>query len=229
MYHWNIQYNLRPEFQGFDFEVDVRSSTELRNKQMQVNNLEKLSIEAGQNPLMADWINTDKLTEARLAMMRLPDVGIVRTPQEYAQVQEQKAQQPQPPDPNMVKLEIERGRLEMEAKRLELETQKLQLEATIRDQQFQLEMQTRQEQNQARREDAQARIIQANLEKESKMLELAMRDETARAKILADLEKFNMQAETDKFLEGMRINDRAQDRLMAAQEMKLKAATGSGI
>lgn len=229
MYHWNIQYNLRPEFQGFDFEVDVRSSTELRNKQMQVNNLEKLSIEAGQNPLMADWINTDKLTEARLAMMRLPDIGLVRTPQEYAQVQEQKAQQPQPPDPNMVKLEIERGRLEMEAKRLELETQKLQLEATIRNQQFQLEMQTRQEQNQARREDAQSRIIQANLEKESKMLELAMRDETARAKILADLEKFNMQAETDKFLEGMRINDRAQDRLMAAQEMKLKAATGSGI
>ena len=90
-------------------------------------------------------------------------------------------------------------------------------------------MQTRQEQNQARREDAQARIIQANLERETKMLELAMRDETVRAKIMADLEKWNMQAETDKFLKGMDLNDKAQDRLMAAQEMRLKAATGSGI
>ena len=229
MYHWNIQYNLRPEFVGFDFEVDVRSSTELRNKQMQVNNLEKLSIEAGQNPMLGDWVNQEKLTEARLAMMRLPNVGIVRTPEEYAQLQAEKAQQPQPPDPNQVKLEIEQGRLEMESRRLELETQKLQLEASIKNQQFQLEMQTRQEQNQARREDAQARIIQANLERETKMLELAMRDETVRAKIMADLEKWNMQAETDKFLKGMDLNDKAQDRLMAAQEMRLKAATGSGI
>jgi hypothetical protein len=56
-----------------------------------------------------------------------------------------------------------------------------------------------------------------------------MRDETVRAKIMAELEKWNMQAETDKFLKGMDLNDKAQDRLMAAQEMRLKAATGSGI
>lgn len=229
MYHWNIQYNLKPEYATFDFEVDVRSSTELRNKQMQINNIEKLLVMASQNPEVADRVDMGAAVTAQLSMMRLPNVGIVRTPEQYRQLMEQKAQQEPPPDPNLIKLEIERGRLDMEAKRLELETQKLQLEATIRAQQFEMEMQTRQEQNQARREDAQARIIQANLEKEAKMLELAMRDEQSRAKILADLEKFNMQAETDKFLEGMRINDRAQDRLMAAQEMKLKAATGSGI
>ena len=229
MYHWNIQYNLKPEFQGFDFEVDVRSSTELRNKQMQVNNLEKLIVQTSQNPVLADWVNVEKAVEAQLSMMRLPNIGIVRTPEEYAQLQEQKAQQPQPPNPEETKLQIESNRVQMEQQRLELEYKKLELEASLKAQQFQLEMQTRQEQNQARREDAQARIIQANLERETKMLELAMRDEAVRAKIMADLEKWNMQAETDKFLEGMRINDRAQDRLMAAQEMRLKAATGSGI
>jgi hypothetical protein len=229
MYHWNIQYNLRPEFQGFDFEVDVRSSTELRNKQMQVNNLEKLSIEAGQNPLMADWINTDKLTEARLAMMRLPDVGIVRTPQEYAQVQEQKAQQPQPPDPNMVKLEIENNRVQMERERLAFEREKFQFESTKQAEQLRLEELVQLEQIEARKFDAQARVTQAQLELQAKMAELAMRDEHKRAEIYADMQKSQATINADKFLEGMRQNAQAQDRLLAVEEMKLKAATGSGI
>jgi len=229
MYHWNIQYNLKPEYAEFDFEVDVRSSTELRNKQMQVNNLEKLSVEAAQNPDMQDYINQDALLRARLSMMRLPEVGIVRSPEEVQQIQEQRAQEPQPPDPNMVKLQIEQGRVEMEQKRLEQEDRKLDMEHQIRAQQFEVEWQTRQEQVQARREDAQARIIQAEIEREIELLRLAQRDEETRAKIMAQLEINNMRDETSKFLEGMKMNDRAQDRLMASREMAFKAQHGSGI
>ena len=229
MYHWNILYDLDPDIAQFDFEIDVRSSTELRNKQMQVNNIEKLIAQATQNPQLADWINLDNAVQTSLSMQRLPDTGIVRTPEEYAALQEQKAQQPQPPDPNMVKLEIERGRLEMEQRRLELEAQKLEMEANLKAQQFEIEWQTRQEQNQARREDAQARIIQAEIDREIEMLRLAQRDEESRAKIMASLQARNMQDETAKFLEGMRMNDRAQQRLMQEREMLLKEKTGTGI
>jgi hypothetical protein len=229
MYHWNIQYNLRPEFVGFDFEVDVRSSTELRNKQMQVNNLEKLSIEAGQNPMLGDWVNQEKLTEARLAMMRLPNVGIVRTPEEYAQIQEQKAQQEQPPDPNMVKLEIENSRVQMEMQRLAFEREKFQFESTKQLEQLRLEEMVQLEQIEARKFDAQARVTQAQLEYDRALAELAMRDEHHQMDIYADLQKSQATINANKFLEGMRQNAQAQDRMLTVQEMRLKAATGSGI
>lgn len=228
MYHWVLQYDPTPDVFG-DFEVDVKSSTELRANQMTANNLEKLSVEAGQNQMLAEMLNMDQLVRARLTNYKVPNNGIVKSEEQVQQEQQAKAQQPPPPDPNMVKLQIEQGRLEMEAKRLELEDRKLQFQMEQEMQKFQMEQQTRQEQIQARREDYQARIIQANIEKEIEMLRLAQRDTEVRTKIMADLEKNNMNLETQKFLKGMEINDNAQDRLIAQRELLVKEQTGSGI
>jgi hypothetical protein len=228
MYHWVLQYDPTPDVFG-DFEVDVKSSTELRANQMTANNLEKLSVEAGQNQMLAEMLNMDQLTRARLTNYKVPNNGIVKSEEQVQQEQQAKAQQPPPPDPNMVKLQIEQGRLDMESKRLELEDRKLQFQMEQEMQKFQMEQQTRQEQIQARREDYQARIIQANIEKEIEMLRLAQRDTEVRTKIMADLEKNNMNLETQKFLKGMEINDNAQDRLIAQRELLVKEQTGSGI
>ena len=73
MYHWNMQYNPREDIKG-DFEVDVRSATQYRKNQLQARELEKLSVEMGQNPMVASVINPKELQRARLSLMHLPSV-----------------------------------------------------------------------------------------------------------------------------------------------------------
>lgn len=229
MYHWNIQYNLRPEYANFDFEVDVRSSTELRNKQLQIANLEKLSVEAAQNQELQDHISTDNLTRARIAMMRLPEMGIIRSPEEVDQIRQERAQQPQPPDPNMVKLQVEQSRVEMERERLAFEREKFQFESTKQLEQLRLEEMVQLEQIEARKIDAQSRVLQVQTEERIAMLQLAARSEADRAKIMATLEKENMVDQRERFLAGIELSDRAQDRMIAEKEMDLKKQTGSGV
>jgi hypothetical protein len=229
MYHWNIQYNLRPEFANFDFEVDVRSSTELRNKQIQIANLEKLSVEAAQNPELADHVDQSSMTRARLTMMRLPEMGIIRTPEQVEQIRQERAQQPQPPDPNQVKLEIERSRVEMERERLAFEREKFQFESTKQLQQLRLEEMVNLEQIEARKFDAQSRVLQVQTEREIAVLQLAARSEADRAKVIAQLEKQNMADETERFLAGISAAEGASERALMREEMQLKAKTGSGV
>ena len=229
LYHWNIQYNLRPEYANFDFEVDVRSSTELRNKQIQIANLEKLSVESAQNPELADHIDQNSLTRARITMMRLPEMGIIRTPDQVEQIRQERAQQEQPPDPNQVKLEIERSRVQMEMERLAFEREKFQFESTKQLQQLRLEEMVNLEQIEARKFDAQSRVIQVQTEREIEMLRLAQRSEADRAKVMAMIEKENMTNETQRFLAGIQAADKASDRALSREEMALKAQTGSGI
>lgn len=229
MYHWNIQYNLRPEYANFDFEVDVRSSTELRNKQIQIANLEKLSVEAAQNPELADHVDQNSLTRARITMMRLPEMGIIRTPEQVEQIKQERAQQEQPPDPNTVKLQIEQSRVEMERERLAFEREKFQFESTKQLQQLRLEEMVNLEQIEARKFDAQSRVLQAQTEREIAMLNLAARSEADRAKVMAQLEKQNMADETERFLAGIQAAEGASERALMREEMQLKARTGSGV
>lgn len=229
MYHWNIQYNLRPEFANFDFEVDVRSSTELRNKQIQLANIEKLSVEAAQNPELADHVDQSSMTRARLTMMRLPEMGIIRTPEQVEQIRQERAQQPQPPDPNMVKLQVEQSRVEMERERLAFEREKFQFESTKQLQQLRLEEMVQLEQIEARKFDAQSRVLQVQTEREIAMLQLAARSEADRAKVIAQLEKQNMVDETNRFLAGIQAAEGASERALMREEMQLKAKTGSGV
>lgn len=228
MFHWNLQYNPSPDIIG-DFEVDVRSSTEIRSNQIATNNLEKLSVEAAQNPMLADMLDMAQLTRTRLSNLKIPNVGIVKTEEQIQQEQEAKAQQPPPPDPNMIKLEIERNRVKMERERLAFEREKFQFETTKQAKQVEFEEFVNMQQVQARREDAQSRILQAQTEREIEMLRLAQRSEEHREKIMAQLQLSNMTAETAKFLKGIDINNAAQDRLIKEREMMLKQQTGSGI
>lgn len=229
MYHWNILYDLDPEIVEFDFEVDVRSSTELRNKQMQANNLEKLSVEAAQNPELAKWIDMSALTQTRLTMNRLPDTGIVKSPEQVAQEQEALAQQPQPPDPNMVKLMTEQARAEMERERLTFEREKFQFESTKQLQQLKLEEFVQLQQLEAREKDAQARVMAAQLDYNAKLAELAARSEQHREKLVAMMEAASLNLEAKKFVEGMRIQDKTQDRATKMLEMDLRRETGQGV
>jgi hypothetical protein len=162
-------------------------------------------------------------------MMRLPEMGIIRTPEQVEQIRQERAQQPQPPDPNQVKLEIERSRVEMERERLAFEREKFQFESTKQLQQLRLEEMVQLEQIEARKIDAQSRVIQVQKEERIAMLQLAARSEADRAKILAQLEKQNTDKETERFLAGVQAAEGAAERALMREEMQLKAQTGSGV
>lgn len=226
-YHFNMQYNPKPEILG-DFEVDVSSSTEYRQRQLQIRDIEKLSVESAQNPELGQVINQKELQRVRLSMMHLPSKMIVKSD---AQLQEEKAAadaNPQP-DPMMIELEIKKQEADTNAAKVQIEAQKIQFEMTLNQQREVMQHDERMSANEARMREAQARVLEAQTNREIEMIKLAQKDEVERARIMAELDKSNMQVETQKFLKGIEAQQRAVDQAQTAEELKMKRETGSGI
>jgi hypothetical protein len=234
MYHYNMQFNPKPEILG-DFEVDVRSSTNLRQQQMAARDMEKISVEAGQNPEMAKILNMQNLTKARISSMHIPNVGIIKSD---AQIQEeaQAAAENPPPDYEMMKLEIMREELEvrkMEAQgkmqQMQIEAQKIQFEMGANQQREMWQHDERMQANAVRMQEAQARVIEAQTNREIEMIQLAQTDEANRQKIMADLQKNNTKVEADLFMAGQDLQIKAADQQLVREELKVKQKQGSGI
>lgn len=226
-YHYNMQYNPKPEILG-DFEVDVRSSTEYRNKQLVIRDVEKLSVESAQNPELAQVLNQKELQRVRLSMMHLPSKLIIKSDEQLQQEQEAAAANPQP-DPAMIELEIKKQEADTNAAKVQLEMRKMRFEMTLNQQREVMQHDERMSANEARMREAQARVLEAQLNREIEMLKLAQKDEVERARIMADLDKNNAQVETQKFLKGIEAQQRAVDQAQTAEELKMKRETGSGI
>lgn len=226
-YHWIMQYRPRPEIIG-DFEVDVRTSTELRSKQLAMRELEKLSVEAAQNPAIAEIINQPALQKARIAMMHINSASIIKSDEQIAEEQAQAAANPQP-DPAMIKLEIDKQNADTNSQKIQLEFQRLQFEQTLEQQREVMQHQERMAANDARMREAEARVLEAQLVRETEMIKLAQSDEVARARIMADLERTSMQLETQKFLKGIEAQQRATDQQQTQEELRIKVNQGTGI
>jgi hypothetical protein len=227
LYAWNMQYNPDPMIKG-NFEIDVKSSSDYRNKQLYIRDMEKLSLEASQNPQTGKYVNLDELLVARLSMMHLPSSRIIRTPEEVAAYEQQMAQA-QGPNPELVKLQLEERRLALEEKRAALEELKLEFEFNQAQQREAWEFQERQANTYARVAEAEAQVVASQNEKDVAMLNLAAKDEQFRAKLGTDLEIARMREETKAFLSGQQDNRKQIDQLLTAREQKLKRETGSGI
>jgi hypothetical protein len=209
-YHYNMQFVRKPETLG-DFEVDVRSSQDLRQNQLQVRDMEKLSVETGQNPEVAKVIKIANLTKARLAMMHIPkNMGIVKTDAELLAEEQAAAENPKP-DPMMLELQLKQQELELKGKEIEqknmmmqLEFQKMQFEMTANQQREAWEHEERMTANVMRGQEAQARVLEAQLIRETEMYKLAAKEGMDHASILADIEKTNKQEEVKLFLGGQK-------------------------
>lgn len=238
MYHYNMQFNPKPEIIG-DYEVDVRSSTEFRRNQMVARDLEKLSVEAGQNPEVAKCVNMQNLAKARILNMRLPNMGIIKTDAQL-QAEEKAAAENPPPDPVMIELQIRQQ--EVQAKMLEAETRaqeiqlksaQLQFEYSANQQREQWEHDERMTANAMRGQEANARVIEAQLLYQMEMAKLAQKDGVDQAKIMAELEKVSIADQTQKFLAGVKaqtdFHKTQTEAALAKEEFALKKKMGSGI
>lgn len=234
MYHYNMQYVRKPETLG-DFEIDVRSAHDLRQNQMQVRDMEKLSVEAGQDPEVGKIVNRPNLIKARLSMMHIPNLGIIKTDAQIAEEEAAAAENP-PPDPVMIELQLKQEELgvrkmeaETKAQMLQLEFQKLQFEAGLNQQREAWEHEERMAANVMRGQEAQARVIEAQTMREIELIKLAAADEGNRAKIMADLEKHNTTTQAQLFMAGQKTQSEFAKLELTKQELVEKRRTGSGI
>lgn len=224
-YAWNMQYNPKEEIKG-SFIVDVKSSSEYKNKQMYIRDLERLQMETSQNPAMAMVVNTDELVKARLALMHLPANKIIRTDEEIAAAQQAAQQQP---DPNMMKMQVEMEKLAVEKQRLALEQAKAQFEAKHQVMLAQMDQEEKMGANQARLAEANASVLKARLDMQVELLKLAQKDEQFKTQLSNDASLAELAEQTKVYLAGMQEARKLQENQLYDKELNIKKEMGSGI
>jgi hypothetical protein len=214
-----MQHNKDPSIKGA-YSVDVRTSTQYKNKQLHLRDLEKLSVEAAQNPEMAKWINMGELQRVRLEMMTIPTRTVMKTEEQMAADEEAAKNQPPP---------TEVMDLQLKARKLALEEAQLAFEAKQQQQREIMEHEEKMTANQARLVEAQARVAVSQNEKETEIIKLAARSEETAAKLVSN-EKMNRENnQTTAFGIAIAETRKRQENELYAEELKLKAATGSGV
>lgn len=226
MYDWEMQYNPKEEIKG-DYEIDVRTSTSYLRGQIEQQKLETLSQEIAQGSPVAKYINMDDLQMARLAGMKLPYRGIVKSPQQVA-ADEAKAPPP-PPDPNLIKAQAEMQKVQLDAQRLEFEKQKHDSDQAMAQQQAQMEYDAQIRTDAVREREAQASAIKAQFDYMAAMAALASKDEQNRQSIVADLMKSKGELQLQSFLGGQEAAARAKDQELKSRELDLKTKGKTGV
>lgn len=225
MYAWNMQYSLKPEIKG-NFSVDVRSSTEYKNKQMHLRDVERLSVEATQNPQLGMLLNLDALQRVRLTMMNIPYKDIVRSPEEVAQIQEQAASQP---NPEMIEMQLKQQEVEQKSQELQLKQAQLQFEMQQQQQREAWEHEQKMAANYARTVEAQAMVVRSQNEKETQLIQLAARQQEGSEKNAIMQQIAAMNNETKVFLKSLEETRKMRETMLTQEELEIKKNTGSGI
>lgn len=226
MVDWNMQYNPDPQIKG-DYEVDIRGPSDMRNRQMYLQDLEKLSVEVSSNPDTAGlYINPDKVFQARLASMRINPKEFVRTPEEIEQIKQEKANQP---NPEMEKINLEKQKLEIETQKLQLEMQKLQMEMENNQLLAQWKHEEAMQAAQARMYEAQAQVLSKASEERIEFARLAQQDKEHAADAMLKINEIQINDNREKFLAGIDASLEVRKIKNTEKELTLAKNTGEGI
>lgn len=225
MYEWNMSYNDNPQIKG-DYEVDVTTPTSMIRKNIELQNLEKLSVELGQNPALAAEIRPDVLMRARLSGMMLPADNFLKTPEEKQQEAEAAAQQP---DPAMLDLQIKQAQVQVQQEKIALERERLNWESTRGQQRDILEHQERMAGTEARMQENQLQFMGKQLEKETELIKMAQSQEIAMAKLESQFGIATMNDETKKVLASMDLDIKQRSQRAKELELAYAAKMGKGV
>lgn len=227
MYDWNMQYHPDDSVKG-DFEVDVTTPIKNVKSQQEKIDMERLLMQANQDPDVGSWVKKEALVRWYLAGMSLPSEEFIRSPVErQAHIEEQEANQG--PDPASVRAEAEMMNAQTKQREVELAGERLEFEKQQGHAQAQMEYMRYMENQQTRIQEAEARLLAEQLKRETKMIELAIRSETERARVLAELEKNNLNKQVELFRAGQDAELKRQKISQTEREMELKRQFGTGI
>lgn len=224
-YAWNMQYNPKQEIKG-NYVIDVKSSSEYKNKQMYVRDLERLSMEVAQNPETAISINVDELTRARLAVMHLPSNRIVKSKEEVEAARKAAASQP---TPEQIDMQLKMAEAQREDRKLALQEAQLKFELGQQQQREMWEHEEKMSANFARVKEAEASVIKARSEVEVELYQAAQKNEQFMAKLANDKELAALGVHADVFLNSMNQNSKRVDQLLTQEELDIKRQKGTGI
>lgn len=127
MYDWEMQYNPKDEIKG-SYQIDVRTVTAYLRDVMDNRTLSELSQEISQQSPIGEWVNLDELMQIRLSRSKLPSTTLIKSPAQVAQERQQKSQQPQQQDPNVLKAQAMMQANQIDAQKLQLAQQQMQLD-----------------------------------------------------------------------------------------------------
>jgi hypothetical protein len=224
-YAWNMQYSPKQEIKG-NYVIDVKSSSEYKNKQMYVRDLERLSMEVAQNPETAMSINVDELTRARLAVMHLPSNRIVKSKEEVEAARQAAASQP---TPEQIDMQLKMAEAQREDRKLALEEAQLKFQLGQQQQREAWEHEEKMSANFARVKEAEAQVIKARSEVEVELYQAAQKNEQFMAKLANDKELAALATHADVFLNSMNQNSKRVDQLLTQEELDIKREKGTGI
>lgn len=217
-YAWNMQNSDKPEIKG-SFSIDVRTSSQYKNKQMHIRDLEKLSVESAQNPALAAWIKQPVLQRMRLDAMNLPSNAVINTADEV-KANEEAAKANQQPDPAMMELQLK-------ARAQTLAEAKLAFDIKQGQQQAIFDHAEKMASNESRLMEAQARVTVSQNDKEVAMLTLQQKQQETGMK-LASHEKINRENnQTKAFTVGMAETRQQQEANTYQTQVELEAANRS--
>lgn len=225
MYAWNMQYSKNEAIKG-DYVVDVKSSSEYKNKQMHIRDLERLSMETQQNQALALWINQDELQKARLALMHLPSNRIVRTEDEYKAALKQAQSQP---NPAMVELQVQQAEAMRKDREIELKERELEFQQQQAQQREAWEHEEKMGSNYARVQEAQAQVIKARAEVESEVIKLAAKDRQLAQQLQQQSLSQQNSNDAKVFMHSMTESRKAVEAQLKASELAYAEKNGKGI
>ncbi len=216
-YGWNMQYSNKPDIKG-NFTVDVRTSTEYKNKQLHIRDLEKLSVECAQNPEMAKWIDQPALQRARLTLMTLPTRDIIKS-KDVVEQEEAERQANAQPDPKILELELKSREVAIKEAELELEANQLQRRE-------EMEHNERMSANLARLVESEARVAVSQNEKDTEILKLAARSEETAMKLVSGERIARENNLTKTFHKSLEETRKQQENQIWNEELQFKKSTG---
>jgi hypothetical protein len=235
-YEWNMQYSPKEDIKG-DYDIDVQTSTAYLNKIIGQRDIERLCVEAAQNPEVAKIIRMDEAYRARLAGMNIPFDTIVRTKEEIEVINQQQAEAAaNNPDPasikaqaDMVNAQARMGAVENAAQRLEYDKEQGMVLAQIEHDKNTANYETR-------NNEAMARAMDAAAKKDIAVLQLAAKDKQAAQALMVDLQIAEDEKQERQFVAGVTAQQAArkldieeQNAESKKEELKIKRETGSGI
>lgn len=219
-YAWNMQYNQDPLIKGA-FSVDVRTSTEYKNKQLHIRDLEKVSVEMAQNPELAKRVDVGQLTKLRLELMTLPSKTIIKSDEQVRAEEEAAAANATPP--------VELMQLQLDARKLSLEEAKLDFETKQAQQREIWEHEERMAAANARLVESQARVTVSQNEKEIEILKLAQKDTAEAARLVSNERITRENNQTKMFQTGLQEARKQQEADSYQAEIDLAATKGQGV
>jgi hypothetical protein len=220
MYDWEMQYNEKDEIKG-TYCIDVRTTTAYLKGQMDQLKVDRLFQEIAQGSPIGEWINLDELIQARLAGIKLPYSTIIKSPQQVSQERQQKAQQPKPPDPNMLKAQAMLQQNQIEQQRVQLDAQKLQFDQQRHQTDTQLQLQNQQSTNASKERQHALDVQKSAIQLEGIRTQAAVQSHGTNVQAAAQLQGVGMAEQTKKQLAGLKHAEHFQD--LQVQQQKIQS------